>query len=272
MKPAVSQIGTLPTSFARDVEEYAACGIEYLEAWFTKLEEYLKAHSLADVRQLLERHQMGVPVASIQGGLLTSVGAARQAAWDLFAQRLQLCRELGIGVVVVACDVPAPISDQDLIRTRASLQEIAAWGQQHAVRVALEFQSSAGLGNNLQTAAALVHDVGNVWLGICLDAFHFAVGPSKTEDLAYLTPDNLFHVQLSDLADRLRETAADRDRILPGDGDLPLTTIVRHLRAIDYQGAVSVEIMNPQIWQIPVRQVADASISALRRVLRTEGR
>ncbi len=35
MKPAVSQIGTLPTSFARDVEEYAACGIEYLEAWFT---------------------------------------------------------------------------------------------------------------------------------------------------------------------------------------------------------------------------------------------
>ena len=65
--------------------------------------------------------------------------------------------------------------------------------------------------------------------------FHFAVGPSKTEDLAYLTPANLFHVQLSDLADRLRETAADRDRILPGDGDLPLTAIVRHLRAIDYQ-------------------------------------
>jgi 4-hydroxyphenylpyruvate dioxygenase len=58
---------------------------------------------------------------------------------------------------------------------------------------------------------------------------------------------------------------------LPGDGDLPLATIVRHLRAIDYQGAVSVEIMNPQIWQIPVRQVADASISALRRVLQTEG-
>ena len=94
MKPAVSQICTLPTSFARDVEEYAACGIEYLEVWFTKLEEYLEAHSLDDVRQLLERHQMSVPVASIQGGLLTSVGAARQAAWELFARRLELCREL----------------------------------------------------------------------------------------------------------------------------------------------------------------------------------
>ncbi|MHB8955230.1 MAG: sugar phosphate isomerase/epimerase family protein [Pirellulaceae bacterium] len=271
MKPAVSQLCTLPTSFARDVEEYAACGIESIEVWFTKLEEHLETHSLADVRALLERHGVRLPVASLQGGLLTSVGAARQAAWDLFARRLQLCQQLDIGVMVVACDVPGPVSDQDLTRTRASLREMAVAGQHHAVRIALEFQASAGLGNNLQTAAALVQEANDRWLGICLDAFHFAVGPSKTEDLAYLNPENLFHVQLSDLIDQLRETATDRDRILPGDGDLPLATIVRHLQVIDYQGAVSMEIMNPQIWQIPVRQVADAGIAALRRVLPPEG-
>ena len=50
MKAVVSQICTLPTSFARDVEEYAASGIEFLEVWFTKLEQHLEAHTLPDVR------------------------------------------------------------------------------------------------------------------------------------------------------------------------------------------------------------------------------
>jgi hypothetical protein len=40
---------------------------------------------------------------------------------------------------------------------------------------------------------------------------------------------------------------------------------MRHLRAIDYQGTISLEIMNPQIWAISVRQVAEACFSVARR-------
>lgn len=265
MKLAVSQICTLPASFEEDLEEYAACGIEYVELWLTKLEQYLVSHSLDDARRLLDRSALQAPVASMQGGLLTSTGAARQAAWDLLIQRLDLCSALNVRVLVVACDVPAPLSDADRLRVPASLHDLARTAEQAGIRVALEFQAGAGLGNNLQTAAALIAEVSNPWLGICLDAFHWAVGPSKTEDLHYLTSDTLAHVQLCDLADQLRETATDRDRILPGDGDLPFETIVQHLRAMDYQETVSVEIMNPRIWSIPARQVADACISAVRR-------
>ena len=77
------------------------------------------------------------------------------------------------------------------------------------MRVALEFQSQARFVNNLQTAAALVAEVGSPHLGLCLDAFHFYVGPSKFHDLGYLNRDNLFHVQLCDIADTPREFAAD---------------------------------------------------------------
>ena len=63
--------------------------------------------------------------ASFQGGLLTSQGDARKEAWDLFARRLDLCRELGIGVLVVACDIAAPISQQDIDRARLSLKQAA---------------------------------------------------------------------------------------------------------------------------------------------------
>jgi len=55
------------------------------------------------------------------------------------------------------------------------------------------------------------------------------VGPSRLSDLAYLDRDKLFHVQLCDLADVPCELARDSDRILPGDGDIPLGPIIRRL-------------------------------------------
>jgi sugar phosphate isomerase/epimerase len=135
------------------------------------------------------------------------------------------------------------------------------------VRVALEFQAGSAIGNNLHTAAALVADVGSPHLGLCFDAFHYFTGPSKPEDLGYLTTENLFHVQLCDLADRPRELYADADRILPGDGEVPLAPLLARLREINYSGCVAVELMNPQLWQISARSFGEIAISALRKVM-----
>lgn len=267
MKTALSQICSLNSPFESDVEDYAAGQCGAIEIWLTKLETFLQSHLIEDVQRLLEQHDVTAPVASLQGGLLESQGEARQQAWELFARRLELCRQLEIATLVVACDVAAPLVQQDVERVRTSLRMIAEQASQQQVRVALEFQAGAALGNNLQTAAALVEEVGSPSLGICLDVFHFYVGPSKMEDLAQLTRANLFHVQLCDLADVPREFARDADRILPGEGDIPLPAIINRLAAIDYDGFVSVELMNPQIWQVPARSFGEIAVTALRKVL-----
>ncbi len=267
MHPCLAQISTLNSSFAQDVEDYAAGACHAMEVWFTKLENHLRDHSPDDVRGLLAQHEMRLPVAAGQGGLLTSQGAARAEAWRLFDARLQLCESLAIETLVIAGDVPAPFGQQDLDRLLVSLADAAGRAANHGVRLALEFQAEAAFPNNLQTAAALVEQVGSSNLGICLDAFHFSVGRSKTEDLAYLNPHNLFHVQLCDLADRPRELAADSDRILPGDGDLRLETLVESLRQCGYSGHVSAELMNPVIWQISGRQFSEVAMTALRKLL-----
>jgi sugar phosphate isomerase/epimerase len=135
------------------------------------------------------------------------------------------------------------------------------------VRLALEFQARSTFINNLQTAAALVAETESQYLGICLDVFHYYVGPSKPEDLGYLSAENLFHVQLCDLSGVPREFAADSDRILPGDGDIPLAALLARLTEIDYRGHVSVELMNPQIWRIPPLQFGEVAMTALRKLL-----
>ena len=267
MQLCLAQVCSLSSPFEKDIEDYAAGACQAVEVWLTKLETYLQSHSIADVQALCAAQGVSLPVASFQGGLLASQGERRKEAWAHFGRRLQLCRELDIGTLVVACDIAAPLEQTDFERAQASLVQAATEAGKLGLRVALEFQGRAAFGNNLQTAAALVNDVGSPHLGICFDAFHYYIGPSKPEDLAYLTPANLFHVQLCDLADVPREFAADADRILPGDGDIPLEPIVAHLRAIDYRGSVSIELMNPQIWQIPPRQFGEIGITALRKLL-----
>jgi len=74
-------------------------------------------------------------------------------------------------------------------------------------------------------------------------------------------------VQVCDLADSPRELARDADRILPGEGDIPLASLIAHLKRINYDGCVSIELMNPQLWQVPALQLADAGMATLRRLL-----
>jgi 4-hydroxyphenylpyruvate dioxygenase len=267
MIPTLSQVCCLNSPFDRDLEDFAAGQCRSVEVWLTKLEEYLKSHTLKDVRYWLDKFEITLPVASFQGGLLASQGEARREAWDLFTRRLDLCRELGIGTIVVVCDVPAPLSQTTTERVQASLVQVAQEAGKRGLRAALEFQADSTFGNNLQTAAMLIADVGSPHLGICVDAFHWHVGPSKTEDLAYLTTDNLFHVQLCDLADTPRELARDSARILPGDGDIALAPLIDHLRRIDYRGCVSLELLNPQLWQVPPLQLGEIGMTALRKVL-----
>lgn len=267
VKPALSQVCSLGSGFEEDILDYAAGGCDAIEVWFTKLENHLASHTIESIRQLCQTSGVCLPVASFQGGLLSSQGESRRAAWELYERRLDLCRQLDIGTLVVACDVSRPLGPQDIERTRVSVRQLGEQAAMREVRVALEFQATAALGNNLQTAAALVAEAANPFLGLCLDSFHFHVGPSKPEDLTLLTADNLFHVQLSDLADRPRELALDGDRILPGDGDLDFAPILNRLRAIGYDRHVSIESMNPQFWQIPPRQFGEIAWTSLRKLL-----
>jgi 4-hydroxyphenylpyruvate dioxygenase len=267
MIPTISQVCCLNSPFDRDLEDFAAAGCQSVEVWLTKLETYLQTHTVKDVRYWLDRLRLSLPVASMQGGLLASQGEARREAWELFERRLKLCRELKIGTIVIACDVPPPLTQQTIERVEMSLRQVAQEASKHGVRAAVEFQADSSFGNNLQTAALLTGEVGSPHLGLCLDAFHWHIGPSKTEDLAYLTADNLFHVQLCDLADTPRELARDAHRILPGEGDIQLAPLISRLRQINYRGCISVELMNPQLWHVPALQVADAAMAALKRLI-----
>ena len=267
MLPCISQVCSFGSSFEDDINGYADAAGSAIELWLTKLEEYLSTHTPADVVARAADRGLKLAAAAVQGGLLVSQGEARQAAWEQFERRLALCAALLVPVLVIVPDFLGPFGQVDIERAQVSLRQAGEAAARHGVRIALEFQAKNTFVNNLETAVMLVQSAENPSVGICLDLFHFFVGPSKFHDLGLLTAENLFHVQVSDVADRPRELATDADRILPGDGDFRLRPVFDHLRQIGYSGAVSLELLNPRFWNIPARQVGEIGLTALRMAL-----
>lgn len=266
MIPCLSEATTMPAHFDEDVRAFASAGCTHMEVWCTKLEEYVGTHSVDAARRLADEQGVRLAVAAALGGLLLAQGEQRRESFTLFEQRLELCQSLQIPVLIIIAD-SAATDATGYERALVSLKQAAGQARDRGVRLALEFQARSGFCNNLSTAIGLVTACAEPNVGVCLDLFHYYCGPSKFEDLVGLSPELLFHVQLSDLAGVPRELASDSDRILPGDGEFQLAPIVDQLRRIGYAGCVSVELMNPRIWQVPAAQVAEVSLTALRKLL-----
>lgn len=267
MRPAISTVCSLEASLGTIVEDYAAGHVDAIDLWLGHADAFLKEQGIPALKDRLAAQGIAAVAASFQGGLLTSQGDARREHWSHFDSRLALCRDLAIPVLVVAGDAFGPLAAEDLGRLSMSLREAATRAADAGVRLALEFDARASFPNNLQSAVAVVEQVGSPALGLCLDWFHFTIGPSKPLDLWLLTKDNLAHVQLSDIADVPREMAADADRILPGEGSSPPDDLIARLREIGYARAVAVELHNPALWRVPPRQFGEIAMTALRKLL-----
>jgi sugar phosphate isomerase/epimerase len=267
MTPCISQVTTLPASFADDVAAYVAGGCPAVEVWLTKLEKHLESASVADTRKLLADHGLTAAAAAYQGGLLLSQGEQRKAHFDHFRRRLDLCQGLGIPTLVLVADF-AQVPDQQVLgRAIVSLAQAAQWAAGFGVRLALEFRGADTFCSCLDTALTLVEQCCEPNVGVCLDVFHYYKGPSKPEDLERLTPRNLAHVQVCDVPGVPRELMSDADRVFPGEGDFRLELVVRKLRQIGYSRWVSLELMNPVVWRAKPTQVAELGMAALQRVL-----
>ena len=267
MKLCISQASTLSTSFEADLDAYALAGWTDVEFWLTKLEAFVRDRSVLEAKtRLADRGLRGVAAAA-QGGLLLSTGDERTTHWDLFRRRLELLATLEVATLVVAVDFTRDVGGEDYGRAVASLVEAADLARAAGLCLALEFQKTSKLCASLDTALALISQAGAANLGVCLDLFHYYTGPSKFEDLGYLTTSNLAWVQVCDLSGTPRELAGDADRILPGDGDFSLDPIIDHLAGIGYTGHLSLEVNNPQLWAVPPDRLADAGLRAMTRLV-----
>jgi len=146
---------------------------------------------------------------------------------------------------------------------RATLSALVGQARDHGVSLCYEligFPSHAFA--SLSAAVDLTTGLG---IPLVLDTFHLAVSRTVSEALCALDPRAIGLVHLSDaLTGRGRvEALTDADRVLPGEGGLPVGGLLGAILTSGYRGPVSVEVFHPRYGATDASSVArDACRSA----------
>ncbi len=108
---------------------------------------------------------------------------------------------------------------------------------------------------------------------LVLDTFHLAISRTRPEEIARLPGAAIGLVHLSDAitSGKAIEELRDEDRVLPGEGGLPVEELLVGIRRTGYRGPVSVEVFHPRYGEREPRAVAKDAFHAARAALASAG-
>jgi sugar phosphate isomerase/epimerase len=140
--------------------------------------------------------------------------------------KLDLMRELG------ATSINAVSMEPDQARAVDQLGKLMELATARGLKTSLEFVPVLAIAT-LPQALATIRQVGKPGLTVVIDAMHLVRGGSSPEDLAAVDPGLIGHAQICDAPREFtREGYAHEatcERRIPGQGDLPLVSIIKAL-------------------------------------------
>ncbi len=266
----VSEFTTMPWTFEQDVEAYARLGVQAIEVCEAKLD-------LARMEeQITLPAACGLEVTSIQPATRTLFPSKGQPEPLDIGDRLarfrrtitRLAPSVPQAVFVTNTGIPPDGNIQRVWDTAIpAYRELAAFAAGYGARVALEPLNASIV--NIETAVwtlgqamEIVDAVGHDSFGICLDCWNVWQN-ADIVDTIKACGDRIFVVQISDW----RTPRSFEDRLVPGQGEIPLPAFLRAVRESGFTGAYSVEIFSrgvpDALWEADLEQVLRDSRAGL---------
>jgi len=243
----ISQFTTNPWTFEQDVMTYARLGVQAIEVCEFKLNNQDWQEQMA----LPAAH--GLAITSIQPLIRTLFPSKSQPEpLDIgqrmarFRQTIERLARFAPGVAFVTNTGIAPNGDiQTVVDTAIrEYRALADFAGLHGARLALEPLNPAIMNIEsavwtLPQAMEIVEAVNRDNFGICLDCWNVWQNAGLDEAIRKCG-DRIFVVQISDW----RTPRSFEDRLIPGQGEIPLAKFLSSVRAAGFSGAYSVEIFS----------------------------
>ena len=257
---------TLP----KEIEITAKAGYDGIEPWLSKMEEHAKAGgSLKDMGKQVR--DVGLVIPDVIGFFewVVDDDKRRKKGLEDAKKAMDLVQQIG-GLRLAAPPLGATnatgISLEKIAERYRDLLEIG--DKSGVVPVAEVWGISRTLGR-LADAAHVAIATGHPKACILTDVFHLYKGGSGFGGLRLLSAAALPIMHLNDYpADPPREKITDAQRVYPGDGVAPLKSLFRDLKALGFQGYLSLEVFNREYWKQDAEVVARTGLEKMRAAVR----
>ena len=277
---AVSACTTYHSTFAEDLANYRALGIDGIGLWEYKLPE-------GRDEETVERFQASGLTATfcwpnvpgvIYGDVLFPEPKDHRERLALLKSGIR--RLAKFKPAAVSC-LAGPPRDVGVATARArvveALREAAYVAGEVSVRLALEVirpGPGGSLASTIPEARELIADIGAPNIDVLIDTWHFWDSPQTLTDIR-AHGDSIVGVQVNDRSSAARGWG---DRALPGRGDMDLTGILQAVRDSRFSGWYELEIFSDDgtlgtayedsLWKWPPRDLLRAGRDGFANVWR----
>jgi sugar phosphate isomerase/epimerase len=218
---------------AKEIEIAAQAGYGGFEPWIQTIQDYLKTGGkLSDIRKLAEDRGLGIEGAISFTQWLVDDDATRTKALEQAQREMDLLAQIG-GKRMAAPPAGANGNNApvlDLMKAAERYRALLDLGDKMGITPVLELWGSSKNLHRLGECMFVVVESGHPKAGLLGDVFHIYKGGSDFSGLKKISATAMPVLHVNDYpADPPRDKAADRDRVMPGDGIAPLTQILRDL-------------------------------------------
>ena len=266
---SISEISTLQSSFAEDLEAYAAAGIEGIGIWEMKLPQGGDAESLALVREsgLTVTNCIPAIPSVLPMPLMEGPVDPRERVEAVCASIRRLAAFEPQSIVCLT----GPQGDLEAAEARRivvdGLRRIGKEAQAAGVRIGLEPVQRIEhelwtMPTTVGEAVDLLDEVDDANFGIMFDVWHLWNGASPLDDIREHV-DRFAGVHVADWREPTRSWC---DRVLPGQGVADVPRILAALDEAGWQGFYDIEIFSDDgtfgddhegsLWRLPAQELA----------------
>jgi len=261
---AMSEVTTFNWTIDQDLASYARHGFPGIEIWLNKAARNGAAYDTLpqgdlDARTIDElAHDLndaGLQAVSVvcAGGLTESDTRGRQERIAHLRSTVEFAAKIGAScVLVVPGDLQGASRSASVKRTTSAIREGLADAHKYSIDLAIEplRPVHTDFVNTLPQALEIVTAVDDPRCGVCMDTFQVWRGNQESDRVLHEIREAGPHTQIVQVADSRVEPRSKEDRLVPGEGVLPLAEMLGGLFSTGYDGWLAVEIMSTELWAI----------------------
>lgn len=275
---AVNEATLMKTPMEPYLDAIAAAGFTGVELRRDETFEYLKTHSVNDLKNALIKNQLKVVSWNAIELFSLCDDAEFKRICEYTERLMKLGNELGTEVfpnpLIIA--VPSFLDRMNVVgNDKAKVREMTL-KRFHILReMAKKYHFRMGfepLGfptcsvRKIKDALEVLKEAEKDGLppsGLVIDTFHFFLGEHAAAELTQIPTDKLWLVHFNDCVKKPIDVLQDADRVWPGLGYFDLQGFVASLNQMNYKGYISMELFNPAYWKGEPKQTMKDGFAAM---------